>query len=240
MRSLPLSHGTKAITLRDILAAGRIELPRDPCQVLKDRLIFTFYARPSYRVNPNAGGLKRPAGAPTYVLLKQKAFDTAKMAYALDTGAFALNLYSGDIESDIRPLDFGFGPSVNDVKKVVYYFFGSNESYMNNLPRVDVNVPNGFDEVQAFYDVISTSGKNDERKSSIEVCLNSAIPLDPDWVQCLIVPDLLAEAENYGIVARGLGIDVRSYRFVPGYRPADYTGRILDAVLQYYREKDLM
>src|SRR5882672_10801104 len=76
MQLLPLTHGTKAIKLRDILTAGRIELPREPCQVLKEKLIFTFYARPSYRVNPGAGGLKRPAGAPTYLLLKERALDS--------------------------------------------------------------------------------------------------------------------------------------------------------------------
>ena len=109
LSTLPLVHGTKAILLRDILAAGEISLPQEPCTVLHDKLIFSFYGRPSYRVNPNSGALKRPAGAPTHILLKPKAFEFARVAHPLDTGAFTLSLYESHIDKALNATDFGFG-----------------------------------------------------------------------------------------------------------------------------------
>src|ERR1043166_7996454 len=152
MKILPLAHGTKAILLRDILGAGKIELPDEPCRTLGERLIFTFYGRPSYRINPNIGGLKRPASAPTYILLKPKAFESAYIAHPLDTGAFRLEVYAAPIHREINAVDFAFGASEDAIKKVVYYFFGSNDSYMVNVPRPNLNVPDGYDEAQAYYD----------------------------------------------------------------------------------------
>jgi hypothetical protein len=241
-KTLPLAHGTKTIFIRDILAAGHLALPSEPCPTLHQKLIFSFYGRPSYRVNPDAGALKRPAGAPSYILLKPRAFEAAAMAHPLDTGAFKLELYEAQVEQALSALDFGFGPDIGDIKKVIYYFFGSNESYMSNLPRDGLNVPYGHDEAQAYYDVISNGhgSKRDERDSSIEITLSRKIPVEPDWIQCLILPDLVIDAENYGVRAQELGIDVRAYRFTSGFSSKDYTGRIFDAVIDYYRAKDIL
>lgn len=241
MNSLPLNHGTKALILRDILAAGRIQIPAEPCRVLDERIIFTFYGRPSYRANPNSGSLRKPAGAPTYILLKPKAFSSAALAHPLDTGAFKLELYRSYIDTALSAVDFGFGPGVKDIRKVVYYFFGSNEAYLDNVPRSNLNVPDGHDEAQAFYDVISSqTRKGDERNSSIEVALNQTVPLLPEWVECIVMPNVLADVENYGKIVNELGIDIRTYRLTLGYSAGDHMTRILDAVTDYYREKDLL
>jgi hypothetical protein len=238
LRSLPLNHGTKAITLRDILAAGHINLPAEPCPTLRERLIFTFYGRPSYCANPRSGALRRPAGALTYILLKPKAFSCARLAHPLDTGAFKLELYQAYIDSALNAADFGFGPSVDDIRKVVYYFFGTNESYMNNIPRPSLNVPAGYDEAQAYYDVIlSQTRKGDERNSSIEVALDQPIPIDPDWVECIILPAELADAHNYGDVVNNLGIQIRTYRLTRGLSANDHITRIFDTIFNYYRGK---
>jgi hypothetical protein len=47
---LPLAHGTKAIRLRDILQKGKIHVPDAACTTLQEKLIFCFYARPSFRL----------------------------------------------------------------------------------------------------------------------------------------------------------------------------------------------
>ncbi len=164
------------------------------------------------------------------------------MAYPLDTGAFKLELYEAQVEKALSAIDFGFGPDLGDVQKVIYYFFGSNEAYMNNMPRDGLNVPYGHDEAQAYYDVISNGdgNKRDDRDSSVEITLSRTIPLEPEWIQCLIIPSLLADAENYGALAQRLGIDVWTYGFTPGFSPKEYTGRIFDAVLDYYRARNIL
>jgi hypothetical protein len=241
MKSLPLNHGTKALVLRDIIAAGRIQLPLEPCRVLDERIIFTFYGRPSYRANPNSGSLRKPAGALTYILLKPKAFASATLAHPLDTGAFKLELYASYVDAALSAVDFGFGPSVEDIRKVVYYFFGSNEAYLDNVPRSNLNVPAGHDEAQAFYDIISSrTRKGDERNSSIEVALAQTVPLLPEWVECIIMPNILADVENYGKVVSELGIDIRTYRLTLAYSASEHMTRILDAITGYYREKNLL
>jgi hypothetical protein len=242
LKTLPLAHGTRTIFIRDVLAAGEIALPDKPCKTLRKKLIFSFYGRPSYRVNPASPSLKRPASAPSFMLLKPKAFEAAALAHPLDTGAFKLELYEAQVDTALNAVDFGFSPTVTDVKKIVYHFFGSNDTYMQNMPREGLNVPHGHDEAQAYYDVISSGvgGRRDERDSSIEITLDRAIPIEPEWVECLIVPDLLLDAEYYGLAAKNAGINTRSYRFMPGFSPKDYTSRIFDAVTDYYRAKKLL
>ena len=242
LTALPLTHGTKALLLRDILATGQLTLPHEPSRFLRQRLIFTFYGRPSYRVNPNAGGLKRSAGAPTYILIKPKAFAFAAATHPLDTGAFSLSLYEANIERALNPADFGFDPTLDDVKKIVFYFFGDNSSYVRNTPRLGLNVPDGNDEAQAYYDVISEHHMEtlDERGSSIEVALSKPIEISVEWIECIVMPDLLVDAEDYGRILRDLQINVRTYRFTRGHRPSDYISRIFDVVLDYYREKRIL
>jgi hypothetical protein len=242
MKTLSLTHGTKAVYLRDILACGEIKLPPDNCRTLNDCLIFTFYGRPSYRVNENAGALKRTAGAPTYLLLKPKAFEVAAMAHPVDTGAFKLSLYEAHIDKAFDPRDFGFKPNPENIKKIIYYFFGSNESYMDNLPRERLNVPDGQDEAQAYYDLITNKVGifGDERDSSIEVSLSRNIPLNPEWIECIVMPNLLADVGSYGHVCNNLGIKIRTYRFTRGLSSKDHTGRIFDSVLDFYREKQML
>jgi hypothetical protein len=175
-------------------------------------------------------------------LIRPKAFEFAAAAHPLDTGAFGLNLYEANIEKALNPGDFGFGPGLEDVKKVIFYFFGDNSSYVRNAPRMGLNVPDGNDEAQAYYDVIAEHhSKNlDERGSSIEVALSKPIELSTEWIECIVMPDLLVDAEDYGRTLKRLGINVRTYRFTRGHRPADYVSRIFDVVLDYYREKTLL
>lgn len=240
-RLLPLTHGTSAIFLRDILAEGRLRLPQQPCETLKHRLIFTFYGRPSYIRSEATSALTRPTGAPTYILLKPAALAQAAMAHPLDTGAFKQDLYKGHIDLAFQATDFGFEPSEESILKVVFHFFGGNASYMEFRPR-QPNIEAGEHEALAYLDVINSrdSARVDVRDSSIEIALRNEIEITADTVQCMILPDVLMDSSHYGPLIKNKGIDVRAYRFTPPIDGAGHAGRILDCVVTYYREKGLL
>ncbi len=240
-RLLPLTHGTSAIFLRDILAEGRLRLPQQPCETLKDRLIFTFYGRPSYVRSETTSALTRPTGAPTYILLKPSALAAATMAHPLDTGAFKQDLYKGHIDRAFQATDFGFEADDESLLKVVFHFFGSNASYMEFTPRKP-NIEAGELEALAYLDVINSrdSAKVDVRDSSIEIALGKEIEITSATVQCVILPDVLMDSPHYGALLAEHGIDVRAYRFTPPIDSAGHATRILDCVVTYYREKGLL
>jgi hypothetical protein len=240
-RLLPLTHGTSAVFLRDILAEGRLRLPQQPCETLKERLIFTFYGRPSYVRSETTSAMTRPTGAPIYILLKPSALAQAAMAHPLDTGAFKQDLYDGHIDRAFQAADFGFEPSEEMLLKVVFHFFGSNTSYMEFKPR-QPNIEAGEHEALAYLDVINSrdAARIDVRDSSIEIGLRDEIEITPATVQCVILPDVLMDSPHYGPLIKGKGIDVRAYRFTPPIDSAGHAGRILDCVVTYYREKGLL
>lgn len=240
-RLLPLTHGTPALFLRDILAEGSLRLPVQPCETLKSRVIFTFYGRPSYVRSDTNAALTRPTGAPTYILLKPSALAQAAMAHPLDTGAFKADFYKGHIDGAFQATDFGFDPTEEALLKVVLHFFGSNANYMEFRSR-QPNIEAGEHEALAYLDVINSrdSARVDVRDSSIEIALHNEIAITPDTVQCVILPDVLMDSAHYGPLLKSKGIDVRAYRFTPPIDSAGHATRILDCVVTYYREKGLL
>lgn len=240
-RFLPLAHGTSAIKLRDILAEGFIRMPTQACDTLKQRLVFSFYGRPSYIRSETGTALTRSTAAPTYLLLKEAVLSHAAMAHPLDTGAFKEELYKGYIDRELQPKDFGFEPTRDGILKVIFEFFGGNTGYMEFKPR-QANIEPGEHEALAYFDVINSrdDSRVDARDSSIEVTLDTDIEINADNVQCVIIPNVLMDSAHYGKLIRDKGIDVRAYSYTPPLDGQSHAGRILDCVLTYYREKGML
>lgn len=240
-RLLPLTHGTSAFLLRDILAEGVIKLPDRPCGTLKEKLIFTFYGRPSYMRSQDGAALTRPSCAPTYILLKPTALANAIAAHPLDTGAFKEELYKGYIDRELKATDFGFDPTPEGILKIIFNFFGGNPSYMDFQPRKP-NIEPGEHEALAYLDVINSrdAARVDVRDSSIEVALKNNIEVTSDNIQCVVLPDVLLDSPHYGALIRPRGIDVRAYRYTPPLDGIAHASRILDCVVNYYHDKGLL
>lgn len=240
-RPLPLTHGAKAVLLRDMLQSRMIELPKKECETLGGKYVFTFYGRPCYRPHVDPDGLRKTTGAPTYLILKPNVLQQAARAHALDTGAFAKGSYSSEIDSALAATDFGFEATPENLAKMVSLYFGTNDSYLNNAPRPGVNLPDGQDEAQALHDIIhSGASGGDDRDTAIEIVFDQPIKIDASSIQCAVLPDVLENAENYGDLLSALGIDAVTYKFRRGLKSGAYHSELSNALYDYYLRNGLV
>lgn len=234
-KTMPLTHGAKAVTLRDILRSGTIELPRKDCEVLGGKYIFSFYGRPAYRPIVKPDGLRKSAGATTYLIFKSTVIKDAHRAHPLDTGAFASKFYEKHVDAALNATDFGFAATEENIRKLVSLYFQNNESYMHNSPRPGLNLPDGEDEAQALHDIFqSGAAGGDDRDTAIEIIFDKPIPVNASSIQCAVVPDILENADNYGKILKALGVDIITYNFRRGYGTTEYHSAIADALYDYY------
>lgn len=240
-KTLPLTHGARSITLRDILSDGVIELPKQDCEVLGGKYVFTFYGRPAYRPKYPEGGMRRPTSAPTYVVFKSSLLASAAKAHALDTGAFDSEVYRQHIDRALNAVDFGFPAEEDYLNRLVSYFFESNENYLNNSPKTGLNVPVGEEEAESYYSLlISNAVEGDDRDTAVEIIFDAEVPITKETVECIVMPDILDPSQNYGEKCRELGIPTLTYRFRRGFRPGEYQSSISDALYEYYSRNSLI
>lgn len=240
---LPITHGTKSLLLRDILLENNISPSSTNCDVLNEKLIFTFYGRPSYKPKNSATEIEFDHQALSFIILKPEIIKTAKCAYAFDTGGFKNGYYKEYLDSALNPKDFSF--NVADISKFITEFHGSNAMYFFNTISNEFNTNEkkqkyvGNVEMLNYINLVNSTKNSDQRSSSIEICFSENINLSKEIIELIVMPDRLLDHPDYGLIAGGLGIPLKGYRFSAHSSIDSHQSKVVDLIAEHYRNLGL-
>ncbi len=238
---LPLTHGTTAFGLRDIVNEG--ELKVNMCDTLQRDLIFTFYGRPSYRPKDAEKSFYQNVGAPVFLILSPDLIAKSDLAHPFDSGADKLGLYKPHFGEKAKLSDFSFNPSQNSLKALIEKFYGDNKAYMSNLPKNDAGLSGDEFEAKAYHASLMDGrreGAGDERASSIEITLYENVTIRRKHVKLAVIPDVLADSGETIDKLNAIGFPIETYSFRPGLSWSDYMALIYDLVENWYKIERLL
>lgn len=193
LQFLPLLHSCKAIVFRDILESNRLKL--QPCEILNEELIYTFYGVPSYRSKHKQYSQDLANFLVAIILDTNKINDKIYRSFPFDSGAFCLKKMENFFDEYNTLEDFDLkNNSYDGAKMVVKTFYDNNENYLKNIPVIKEFLPSQF-EANSYMNLISrrNTGDLDDRASSIEILYNNYIELTAETVHQIILPLKLAD-----------------------------------------------
>jgi len=236
---LPYVHSTDGHGLRAITNDGQIT--PQPCNVFEgERLTYLFYGRPSYRPNAKTGPTTHSAMLPVCLIFKPDAQFTITRVYPFDSGAFHNAMLDSFLHPRMKLGDFALAADRSTPGKLISYFFGSNENYLDRkLMRSNPDSPDDF-EVQSFIDLASARGTNsfDSRSATVEVQTSDTLNFY-NMIEAVIIPSSLAGGK-IKLALLAMGVEVMFYNSIDMYAPGEYSSEIASICKAYFIRKSLI
>jgi hypothetical protein len=230
---LPLVHTTRCEILPYIVASHELRSVRE-CNVFHEHLLYFFYGRPAYR--HTLGG--EPSGnldlCPVCFVFKPHTIGSAaKRVFACDSGAiqngyFVDHLFPPD--RDEMELD----TAIESACKLVPLLFGDNRRYYTGeamQARPPAFVPGT--PAARFHDLLidTAPGPGDDRRSAIEVQMNSPVPLDHHLLYVILPKEKLNEPGTREVILQRWQTDPIGYP-VTKFRPPHEYRSVIGLLLQ--------
>ncbi len=238
--TLPLVHVTDSYTFNEILSFAKPSLNPKECKVyLHQNLLYFFYGRVSYRVNPN-DPLIEEANAPIVLLTNGSAKYSTKRVMPFDSGAFANKKFTNKLKKTTLN-DFELEGKIDNAKKVVDCFFENNPNYLSAKCREGMSFPRSEKLSKAYFGLISSlpAKKYDDRACAIEIQVFEKVSLDKDYLFGVIAPEIYKGLpELDGLIKRANGA-VRFYRVDRGTTTNEYLMTLRGYALELMKEKGI-
>lgn len=233
---LPLVHTTRCEALTDIMASNELRSMVE-CDVFHEHLLYFFYGRPAYRT-PKGG---TPTGdvdlCPVCFVFKQHTIGSkAKRVFPCDTGAlsnsnFVNHLFPAD--RDALELD----GTIDSARKLVPLVFGDNARYF--FGKAHKAIPPAFapSTIATRFHELLTDPKHstgDDRRSAIEVQMDSPLVLDHHLLYVLLPKEKLSEPGTREVILRTWQADPIGYDVYYGRQPHEYRTIICDILKQRF------
>lgn len=243
--ALPLTHGTTAHSLRDIMSSGEIKLKK--CEFLGKDLLFTFYGRPAYKPNNSKETIHREIGLPVFFIISKDLLADVELAYPFDTGALKAGFYADHLgvqenDADLQQVlsDYQFSPSSDRVSSLVTHYYASNENYLSNAPLSNPKFSGDEFEAKTYHGLIaSMATQGDERASTFEIIFAQALQITDPKFLAIVLPDILAESGKTADLIRKTNMTILPYRTRRGLSWDHYISDIYNIVERYFDEKNL-
>ncbi|MBW8038458.1 MAG: hypothetical protein FVQ85_00480 [Planctomycetes bacterium] len=204
LKLLPFFHSVEALRAGNIFADGSLKLRT--CPVFKEPLVYLFYGRPAYKVGFDKGS--RGQGdlfyCPVVFVLKPNNIPLSpiKRIYPFDTGAFE------DKYRDLVPPEFSFerfflGTSNVMTKKLIKFFFGSNEDYFRGKTCLQKNAVEWNQmEARSYLNILHMVGTSsfDDRAYTAEYQLGSDVDLAANILAVAMPEEALDAPDIYDLV----------------------------------------
>jgi hypothetical protein len=225
---LPLVHTTRCEILPHILASHELA-STTKCDVFDEYLLYFFYGRPAYRTA--FGG--KPSGVldlcPVCFVFRPYTLGTgAKRVFACDSGAIHAGLFKNHLQPADRD-EMELDATLDSARKLVPLIFESNEKYF--LGGAKSALPAGFmpGTPAARFHALLTSTESvagDDRRSAIEVQLNSPVLLDHKLLYVVLPKEKLNEPGTREVIIQVWQADPIGYDVYFGRQPrAQYPHR---------------
>lgn len=235
---LPLTHVTDCIRLKSILDDGQLE-PR-LCPVFGEKILYLFYARPSYR-SSKAGKLHNLNFAPVCFVIDASA---AKQhgpdeVMPFDTGALSHGILSNDVHGDLSPFDFALEREVESAQKLSRLFFEDEKGYFAGRSRVNIPPYSPTEaEIVAYESLVRRSGnmESDERGTSIEFQFKKPLPIDGKLIGIILPQEFLDDPTVLKKI-KEKNITARPYMFIPDHSVKEFVGVFYTLAYELYGRK---
>lgn len=235
---LPLVHTTRCEILPYIVATHELRSVTR-CDVFHEYLIYLFYGRPAYR---HALG-SEPSGnldlCPVAFVFKPHTVGSmAKRVFACDSGG----IHKGHFETHLHPADrdeMQLDTTLDSARKLVTLVFGDNSSYF--LGKAKVALPPEFESgtpAARFHALLTDTGTiaGDDRRSAIEVQMDSPVALDHHLLYVVLPKDKLNEAGIREVILQTWQADPIGYNVYVGRQPHEYRTSICDILEGRFRQ----
>jgi len=238
---LPLTHGTTAHNLRDMM--DKKEIRPFLCDTLGKEVVFTFYGRPAYRPKNTEQALYQEVGAPVFLILSPDLIAKSGLAHPFDTGANNSGLYEAFLGDAPTLADFSFDPTQTSLPALVGRFYGDNRSYLKNSPDRFASFNGDEFEAKAYHAALMDArrkGSGDERASTIEIAISDKISIEKKHILFAIVPDVLIDGGDTIEALIEAEISIEPYMFRPGMSWSNYMSQIYSLVEGRYKSGKLL
>jgi hypothetical protein len=235
---LPLVHTTRCEVLPRIVAKHELR-SLTACDVFHEHLIYFFYGRPAYRyaLGRDPGGALELCPV-CFVFKPYTVGGVAKRVFACDSGA----IHNGYFLPHLSPADrdeMQLDSSLESARRLVPLVFGSNDRYF--LGSAQSAAPASFSAgspAQRFHALLMDQGPlgADDRRSAIEVQLQSPVLLDHHLLYVVLPAEVLNRSEVRQAILEIWQCDPIGYDIYPGAPPHDYTATIRDTIRRRFKE----
>jgi hypothetical protein len=235
---LPLVHTTRCEILPYIIANHELRTVTK-CDVFDEYLIYLFYGRPAYQ---NVLGSK-PSGSldlcpVAFVFKPHTVGSMAKRVFACDSGG----IHKGHFENHLHPADrdeMQLDTTLDSARKLVSLVFGDNSRYF--LGEAKSALPTAFASgtpAARFHALLTDTGPitGDDRRSAIEVQMDSPVALDHHLLYVVLPKDILNEAGTREVILQNWQADPIGYNVYVGRQPHEYRTSICDILEQRFRQ----
>lgn len=208
-----------------------------------DRLLYFFYGRPSYRVNPAVSNTRVSSFAPiSFVFKKDFTWNGARL-HPFDTGAFTDKRMITTIHSEFGLVDFELTATPENAQAIVSAFYDGNKNYIDCNPTNKLDVEDLIKkrqlQVETYYDLLRSAPneQGDERLHSIQVQFNNDVPLKGNLL-AVVIPGRFFDDEQQRSIADEWECKVVPYHLQSVFTPKDLMSLLFDKVRQVLLEDD--
>ncbi len=235
IKTLPLLHNCSAYHFEQILASGFLDAT--DCKVFNEKLLYTYYGTPSYRLNFKTSTSNILNFLVCFIIDGEKAKGLYKI-FPFDSGAFIhLPEFKSLLTKEDTEIDnFQLSPELKSAKKIVKSFYKTNENYIRETPDLMIDINDDQEDLLDYKNIIEYKDDSiiDNRKSTVELIFNTRIELSKDIIKQIIIPkDFLDNPKLISLIQEKTGIDTPlTYRTCRG-NPNEFFGLIRDKYLDF-------
>lgn len=234
LKTLPLIHTTPAFFFRDIMLSKKVNATL--CKVFNESYLYSFYGIPAYRIG-GTDSTDHIHNLSVCLVLDLNYLPNIERVFPFDSGAVSCidevknQLGRNNLE------DFELSNKIDDVKKLVSYYYTSNQNYLDRSVTLSSNSlqPTQF-EIKTYLDLISSRFDKvvyDDRISTIEVIFKDDILLNSDSIKHIILPERLYQGiDIQNFINKDLNITNPGLYYTSTGSPSQYFG----SIYQKYRE----
>ncbi len=239
---LPLVHTTRCQEFREVLASGQLQA-NEACKVFGGFLLYFFYGRPAYQTKLGDVPTGSKEVCPVCFVFKTGTWSSgARRLSSCDTGALCHHIFEDHLFWADQP-GLELYSVIESARKLVPLVFRTNTDYF--FGRAVSPAPASFEagSVALRYHHLLTDAahpKADDRRSAIEIQMDSPIPVADRLLYVVLPRDLLNEAAVLAKIQTDWGASPLAYNLYLGRRPNDYRNAISDLVEAELRKGGLL
>ena len=235
---LPLVHTTRCEILPYIVASHELRSVT-PCDVFHEHLIYFFYGRPAYRHalgNEPSGNLDL---CPVCFIFKPHTIASeAKRVFACDSGG----VHNGYFKDHLHPPDrdeLQLDTTIDSARKLVPLVFGDNSRYYAGEAKPALPAVFAPGTPAARFHALLTdtaAGAGDDRRSAIEVQMDSPVMLDQHLLYVILPMDKLNEPGIREVILQNWQTDPIGYKATKFRQPHEYRTLIGHLLEERYKQ----
>lgn len=234
-QSLPLFH-VSSVRSAEYIVQNRKITPAI-CPYFNQRISYLFYGRCAYRPKGGQDILDTNITLPAAFIVRNSVIGQSDALFPFDTGGYFEDRYSQWItRNKIR--EYEISGSLVAAKKFVQHFFFDNENYLIDSQNVAAPVSStAHVEVSEYISMITTTGSDDDRRSSLEVQIKKVLGINDNNIYAIILPRaILSQPWVVDLANQIPNIKILSYFSIGNSRRSELFGACREVAMTFLKD----